>query len=188
MKEIHRKKLTHYFNILDHNKNGELQEDDFIGVGENVCLNLGISLNGPEYKYFVDRSKEMFAYLLKDLDKDGDKSISLEEWLFYFDKYILTEKNVELLKKYIALTVRHVFELYDVNKDGLITVDEFADMFTIYGISVKYSAKSFVKLDKNNDGVISKQELVLAVKDYFISSKPDAPGNWIFGDYEATVD
>ncbi len=184
MKDIHKKKLTHYFNVLDSNRNGVLQEDDFITIGENVCLNLGLPLSGTEYDFFVKKCKEMFEILKKDLDKDHNNAVDLDEWLFYWEKFIFTDKNVDLLKKYVALTVKFVFDLYDVDKDGLITTDEYTDMFTIYGIPVVYSAKSFVKLDVNKDGVISKDELVKAVKDYFVSSNPDTPGNWIFGNYE----
>lgn len=186
MKEIRKQKLTHYFKILDHNKNGVLQEDDFIGIGENVCINLGISLSSNEYHHFVERSKEMFGIFLKGLNKSSTDSITLDEWLTYFDEQVFKAKNVDLIKRYIALTVKYVFDLYDQNDDGLITVDEFVDMWTIYGIQVKYSAKSFNKLDFNHDGVISKNELVVAVKDFFISDDPEARGNWIFGDYTAS--
>lgn len=187
MKEIHRKKLTHYFNILDHNKNGKLQDDDFIGIGENVCLNLGLSLQSKEHDYFIKKSREMFQIFLKGLHKSSNESISLEEWLTYFDEEVYKAKNIDLIKRYIALTVKYVFDLYDQNDDGLLTIDEFTDMWTIYGIQVKYSAKSFVKLDLNHDEVISKNELVNAVKEFFISDDPSASGNWIFGDYEATT-
>ncbi len=184
LKPIQEKKLTHFFNILDNNKNGRLQQDDFEGIGENICINLSITHGSDDHKYIMERSQELYNYLINDLHKQPGEPILLEDWLTYFDMEIISARNVELLKKLIQITVRYVFDLYDQNKDGLIEIEEYTDMFTIYGIDVKYSAKSFVMLDSNHDEVISKKELIQAVKDFFVSSKPDTPGNWIFGNWE----
>lgn len=183
LKPVQEKKLTHFFNILDNNKNGQLQQDDFEGIGENICINLAIENGTEKHQYIMKRSQELYNYLIEDLHKESGDPITLQDWLTYFDQEIITARNVELLKKLIQITVRYVFDLYDQNKDGLIEIEEYADMFTIYNIDVKYSAKSFVKLDSNHDEVISKNELVKAVKDFFVSSKEDTPGNWIFGNW-----
>ncbi len=184
LKPVQEKKLTHFFNILDHNKNGKLEENDFEGIGVNICINLAISPNAKEYDYLVTKSKDLYYQLIKDLGKQSGESIVLEEWLNYFDEEIISAKNVTLLKNYIQITVRYVFDLYDQDHDGLITVEEFVDMFTIYGLDSKYTAKSFIRLDANHDEVISKSELIQAVKDFFVSSDPEADGNWIFGKWD----
>ncbi len=184
LKPAQEKKLTHYFNILDHNKNGELQEDDFVGIGEDICINLNVSPNSEEYSSIVNRSRGLYFRLLKDIGKKAGESIILNDWLTWFDREIITAKNVELLKTYILMTVKYVFDLYDQNDDGLLTIEEYADMFTIYGIDIKFSAKSFTRLDRNHDEVISKDELLNAVKEFFVSSDPEAGGNWIFGNWE----
>ncbi len=183
LKPVQEKKLTHFFNILDNNKNGRLQQDDFEGIGENININLAIPQGTDDYNYVMEKSQELYRYLIDGLGKQPGDAIELNDWLTYFDQEIISAKNVELLKKLIQITVKHVFDLYDQNKDGMIELDEYLDMFTIYRIDVKYSAKSFTLLDKNQDEVISKKELVEAVKDFFVSSKEDTPGNWIFGNW-----
>jgi Ca2+-binding EF-hand superfamily protein len=184
LKPVQHKKLTHFFNILDNNKNGKLQEDDFIGIGENICINLSIRPTSPDHEYLIKKSKGLYLQLISDLNLKPGDPILVEQWLKYFDEEVITARNVTLLKNYIQMTVKYVFDLYDQNHDGLITVEEFTDMFTIYGIDVKYSARSFIRLDENKDEVISKEELVNAVKDFFVSSDPEKNGNWIFGNWE----
>jgi hypothetical protein len=73
--------------------------------------------------------------------------------------------------------------MFDQNDDKYITKAEYKDMFRVYGIDMKYLDMGFNKLDFNGDGQISKTELVQGFSDFFLSSDPDAPGNWIFGDW-----
>lgn len=185
MKPVLKEKLTHFFNILDNNKNGSLQEDDFVSIGQNICINHAIGPNHEAYQYLIDQSKELYNELITDLHMNYGDPITLVDWLSYFDKEIIQAKDIGLVKHLIQMTVKYVFDLYDQNGDGLISIDEFVDMFTIYGIDVKWSAKSFMHLDENGDEVISKTELVHAVRDFFISSDPGADGNWIFGNWQS---
>jgi Ca2+-binding EF-hand superfamily protein len=181
--QLQSQKLRHFFNILDYNKNHVLQRQDFDRVGINICQTLGISEGTEDFDKIIQRSRRLFVQLIKDLDKDDQANISLEEWLKLFDQ-IIGQKDMEKLKYYIKLTTIYIFELFDLDKNGIISLDEYVDMFTIYHIDVKYSAKSFLNLDTNHDDCISKVELFNAVTDFFISDDPDAAGNWIFGNWE----
>ena len=177
-------KLTHFFNILDHNGNGVLQEDDFFGVGENLCITSSVPYGSEEYYEVLAKSRGLFLQFLRDMGKH-DKVISLPEWITYFDQNVLSTNSFTNLKYYIKLTTNFIFDLFDQNKDGRISIDEYLDMFTAYRIDVKYSAKSFLRLDSNRDEFISKGELLHAVFEFFVSDDPDADGNWIFGNWKA---
>ena len=181
---ILRKKLVHFFNILDNNKNGSLNIDDFTQIGKNVCLNLSIKTSDNRYKQLISQSEELYRVFVKDLGKSVGDEISISDWLTYFENEVYSSRNLEMIKRLIQVTVKYVFELYDQNEDGQLNIEEYVDMFTIYGIDQRFSPKSFMKLDRNNDEVISKPELVNAVKEYFISTDPAARGNWIFGNWE----
>jgi len=184
LKPIQEKKLTHFYNILDYNKNGILQQDDFTGIGENICLNLSIQPSNKEYDYLINKSEGLYKQLINDLGRSYGDAINMYDWLAYFDKEVITAKNASLLRDYVQITVQYVFDLYDQNNDGLLSIEEYADMFTIYGIDITYSAKSFTRLDRNHDDGISKAELSNAVKEFFISENPKEGGNWIFGNWE----
>jgi len=75
-------------------------------------------------------------------------------------------------------------DLFDDNHDGYISTDEYVDMFVVYGIDIKYSAKSFIKLDINRDDRLSRNELLHAFETFLLSNEPNQPGNWIFGNWE----
>ena len=182
--QLQSQKLRHFFNILDYNKNGVLQQDDFDRVGVNLCANFDIPEGTDDYQKMILKSRRLFHQVLKDLNKTSGSTITIKEWLQLFDQ-IIDQQDMEKLKYYIKLTTIYIFDLFDVDKNGIISLDEYVDMFTIYHIDVKYSAKSFLNLDTNNDDSISKVELFNAVTDFFISDDTDAAGNWIFGNWEA---
>lgn len=182
--QLQSQKLRHFFNILDYNKNHVLQKQDFDRVGVNLCLTLGIEEGTDDFNKVIQKSRRLYFQLLKDLDKPDNSDITIDEWIVLFDQ-IIGEQDMEKLKYYIKLTTIYIFELFDQDKNGILSLDEYVDMFTIYHIDVKYNAKSFLKLDTNNDDCISKVELFNAVTDFFISDDPDAGGNWIFGNWEA---
>jgi Ca2+-binding EF-hand superfamily protein len=184
LKSIQKKKLSHFFNVLDYKKNGHLREDDFTGIGENTCFYLSIPHSSKDYDNIIERSKDLYKQLIKGLNKTYGDTITMDEWLNYFDHEIIAVRNVSLLQEYVQITVKYIFDLYDQNHDNLLSVEEYADMFSIYGIDITYSAKSFLQLDKNHDYGISKQELTNAVKEFFVSPNPEAGGNWIFGNWE----
>ena len=175
-------KLRHFFNILDQGKNGVLQKNDFDRVGVDLCMSLGISEGSEDYNNVILRSRRLYFQVLKDLEKSPNADISMEEWIQLFDQ-IIDQQDMEKLKYYIKLTTIYIFDLFDMDKNGIISLDEYVDMFTIYHIDVKYSAKSFLRLDTNNDDCISKVELFNAVTDFFISDDQEAAGNWIFGNW-----
>ncbi|MFY0690037.1 MAG: EF-hand domain-containing protein [Cyclobacteriaceae bacterium] len=184
LSEVQRKKLTHFFNILDHNGNGVLQLDDFTDVGENLCITLGFKVDTPEHASVINQSKKLFHRLIGDIKKNSDWNIRLNEWLEFFDREVLNAGDYSVLKYYIKLTTKYLFDLYDQDKDGNICIEEYIDMFTIYRIDVKYSARSFLRLDSDNNEYISKTELVNAVADFFVTSDEEADGNWIFGNWD----
>ena len=80
-----------------------------------------------------------------------------------------------------------MFSLFDQDEDGYIDKKEYLDMFKAYGLYSANAMRAFDLLDLNSDEKISKQELIKAFSDFFLSSDPEAPGNWIFGDWRNEI-
>ncbi len=178
------RKLTHFFKLLDQNDDGCLQLEDFSDIAERLRMEFAYAYNSKEDKFNVDRCVNFFHKLLTNISHHDKQKISLEEWLSFLDKSLVSNPDMEALEEFTEFMVGFFFDLFDENKDGYISAEEYADLFLIYHIDIKYSAKSFINLDINKDGRLSRNELIFAFETFIVSDDPKQKGNWIFGDWD----
>ncbi len=180
LSDLQKQKISHYFHVvLDQDRNGVLEENDFREIGESLCILWRYKPTTKEYEAVMQQciaSWKMFESYFSKQEGQAD----LEQFLKFMDK-MLSPGGEELFQKFIVRVVGDVFDSFDLNKDGVISINEYVDMFMCYHIKIKYSAKAFLKLDRNGDDHVSKQELLQAVDEFFKSNDEKAPGNWLFG-------
>lgn len=178
--ELQRQKITHYFHaVLDQDRNGVLQDNDFMEIGESLCILWRYKPGSPEYQKVIDQCLSSWHLFERHFKTTGGEA-NLENFLKFFDK-MLSPGGEEMYRQYVINVVGDVFDSFDVNADGVISINEYVDLFMCYHIKIKYSAKAFLKLDRNGDDQVTKEELLQAVDEFFKSDDPKAPGNWLFG-------
>lgn len=180
--DFQKKKLTHFFYLLDVNKNDFLQLEDFSIISDNLIFNLDYEEGSKEHQFIAEKSVAMFYRFSADIANSG-KNITLDDWLKFFDTNIIGNRNKELLEEYVELIIGFLFDLFDANHDGYISIEEYTDIFMAYGIDIKYAAKAFVNLDINQDERLSKSEILYAVETFLVSDDTRERGNWIFGNW-----
>ena len=179
--EINKRKVHHLFNVLDIDRNGHLQPEDFVNVGRKIIYQLGLDEGARSSRLILLKAHRLFVQLLIDID-NPEMNLTLWDWVEFFRNQIESEKG-KILKHYIHRTSRHIFDLFDMNRDRLISRDEYANMLTIYNIPQNTAERGFEELDTNSDNFISADEMVSGLKAFFISSDANAKGNMIFGDW-----
>lgn len=177
MTEIQEQKIVHFFRVLDRNDNSVLEEDDFTLVGEALSDEIGLDRHSTARLSIKVKSYRLFLQILEDLGKET-ASLTRVEWLAFFQQKVLSGPN-----EYIHQTGDYLFSLFDQDKNGFIDRKEYLDMFHAYGLYKANSAKAFDLIDLDGDGLISREELIQAVDEFFQSSDPGAAGNWIFGNW-----
>ncbi len=176
-------KLRLFFNIIDYDKNGFIEVDDFIGIGENICLILEIEEEDPAYPIIQAACRKVWNDVYEYVDANRDDKASFYEWLRYADEKIVN-CDEDSYNKYVNEVVEHLFQLFDENKDDYLSLKEYLDIFMSFRLEVRYSAKAFTKLDKDHDEKISREELRTAVHEFFRSEDEADRGNWLFGSWE----
>ncbi|MEM6830339.1 MAG: EF-hand domain-containing protein [Bacteroidota bacterium] len=179
--ELQVRKLKRFFGLLDFNHNGVIEESDFTSIAENLCVLWGLREDTAEYVKIVTRFSETWKRFSFYVNNE-DETASWEYILDLANKYLVKE-NQEQFSIYVDEFAGEIFDNFDTNNDGHISVDEYLDLFMAYRIEVRYAAKAFRKLDRNDDDEISRAELMKAVKEFFLSTDEAAPGNWLFGAY-----
>ena len=109
-------------------------------------------------------SEKEIKTLLKDLDKDNDGTIDLEEFMQKVGSG--TKKDV-IHKALIKRSgIRKAFEKYDKDGNGVITSEEFRKVVEDKYESSRLTSKEVKKLmkeaDKNGDGKIDYEEFLKA--------------------------
>lgn len=176
------KKQTHFYNILDFDNNGTIEEDDFEAIGENLCIIRDFDMDTPEYETVMSMTKGIWKNLIPFIKDDKG---TLQQWL-QFMTVLLDPKNAESYKKYLTTFVSMLFRLFDINDDKEISQTEYIDLFIGMRIEVRFAPKAFRALDTNGDGKLSHRELIQSVDEFMRSDNPNTPGNWLFGGWESS--
>lgn len=179
LSEIQKRKIHHLFNVLDIDKDGVLQPQDFVNVGNRIIAQPSTQINERHGRLILLKSHRLFVQLLTDTE-NPELQLTLWDWIDFFKNEISMEEQ-GILNFYIQRTSRHIFDLFDKDHDHFISKPEYFNMLTIYEISHENADAGFKELDTNMDGFISTQEMVAGLSNFFKSDKLDAPGNLIFG-------
>jgi Ca2+-binding EF-hand superfamily protein len=75
-----------------------------------------------------------------------------------------------------------IFDVADANGDNEITKDEFASLMReVWKVTASETSDAFALVDTDDDGTISRQEFLLATREYFHSNGQDAARSALFG-------
>ncbi len=182
LSDTQKRKIHHLFNVLDIDKNGFLQPEDFVNVGKKIVELLGLEEDSRAARLILLKSHRLFVQLLADLN-NPELSLTLWDWVEFF-RIQLESSEEGILEHYIQRTSRHLFDLFDMNQDKVISIVEYTDMLTIYNLSHETVRRGFEELDENGDNHISVEEMIIGLRNFFQSSDPEARGNLIFGDWK----
>ncbi len=76
-----------------------------------------------------------------------------------------------------------IFEVVDLDENGLIDRREWKNLFQVYNLPVVYSDSTFTQLDSDEDGFLSRQEILSLLQEFYFSDEPSALGNYMFGPF-----
>lgn len=179
LSDLQTKKLTRYFQVYDIDDDGQIEASDFERIVENVQLLHG---GGREAEPLRAAYMSRWDRLRAAADSDGDRGIDLDEWLGYWQLTLEDDDRFEVEAQ--AITDR-LFTVFDLDEDDAIGPSEFADFYGVFGLPVSLSRAVFDTLDTNEDGVITREELLAHSRDFYRGNDVEAAGNLLFGPYGA---
>lgn len=176
--ELQIEKLDRAFDHIDADHSGEIERDDLIGLGSRVLLGFGEAPTSSRGKLLLDRFDELWTEIAAHADIDISGSISPAEFrAAMITAYIEGQRFDTTFRPATAA----IAGICDPDGDGAIQLEQFQILQSAFGTPTDDATAAFCLLDRDHNGSISVDELVLAAHEYYTSADPRAPGNSLYG-------
>jgi Ca2+-binding EF-hand superfamily protein len=182
---LQHKKITRLFHSFDVDKNGFIEASDFSQIANELAAKRGIDADTKERVNFVGMLMMWWEQIRLSADTNNDGRVSFEEFSQFWSGFLAnvgvesfsgSSEGLNMLKSSASLT----FDILDGDRDGYVTFPEYSDWLTCWKNNVD-PREAFLRLDIDNDGKLTRQDIVGLVKDFFLSNDPEASGNSLYG-------
>lgn len=180
---LQRAKLSHYFRLVDVDGDGYVTASDWAEVGRNLASLRSLQQYTPEYDAILAVVGSIWARLVTNAAEPH--RASLEEWLYNEDVNAVNNSEADY-ELFVNTITRGVFRLL-ANEDGHLGFDEYMDLVVSFWVPPQQAMESFSRMDFEGKGYLTEAEFVDRVYEYHRSDDPEAPGNWLLGDWSPEV-
>lgn len=177
--DLKRAKLTHYFRAMDVTGDGLIREADYLAAADRVISVLEMDPESGDAQA-LKAGYERLWKTIEQADADGDHAVTVDEWV---DLHYRLSLDTEQFEAVIVERGQVIIRIFDRDHDDRISLDDWQLFFRTIGFSEENFETAFRKLDRNANGYLTVDEIVSAGREFFASDDPDAPGNWLYGDY-----
>ncbi|HEY2577505.1 MAG TPA: hypothetical protein VGI74_14455 [Streptosporangiaceae bacterium] len=166
------------FAVLDTDHNGAWQQQDYEQQAQRVCTAFGHPPGSPASRNVAKAHRGLFSALLAHMDSDGDQQITPGEFAASIGRSIADQPGFDAA---ISATASSLLQAADIDGNGVLDSDEYAQLTAAYGASTQQAAQAFHQLDLDHNGVLDVAELTQAIRQFFTSPDPHTPGSLAFG-------
>ena len=150
-------RIKGFFDWVDQNKNGTIEVADFTAIIDNLKR---------EVKLADPKLYDNFRHIVMDehivaMGITPGKKLTKDEYVKNMAKMAVVEhaKRVRGEKMSLAKVNDAMYDMFDINGDGTVTLDEFTTVMKIaYGCDANKAEATFRLIDTNKNGKIERKE------------------------------
>jgi Ca2+-binding EF-hand superfamily protein len=173
-------KISHGFDYLDVDGDGQLTEQDHVLMGQRVAASLGHAPGSEAERKIIDAYLAIWRDLHLPHIPGGGTAISQEQ-------FVTSTRTLASDPAAAAATVGALAEAFlaiaDTDQDGGVGPAEFLAFQRGHfpDLTDAEADEAFSHLDADSDGRLSAEEFTRAIIEFWSSTDPNAPGNWWMG-------
>lgn len=176
---LQRRKLYHFFSLLDADGSGELRVNDLGLIVERFINIKGLHPDNPSCRVLSDELSRFWS-LIHAQQSSGSDAITFETFADHWNRVVDFATRTGATDSSLRALSDALFEAIDVNRDGYIGAIEFWLFRKAMGIDHGHM-NAFRALDRDKDANVDKNELAAAMAEFFIGDDADAAANELFG-------
>jgi Ca2+-binding EF-hand superfamily protein len=177
--EFQQRKIKRMFDMWDVDRDGVLGEDDARTIVANIAQVFGVDVTSPAYAQLLETQMATLAQLQQLADANGDGRITAAEHLAFWQGALAG--NAQATIEGMAASYRGFWRSVDPAGGEDTTLARWTKYLSAHGLPASAAQAAFDHCDTDRDGVLSPEEAVRAITEYF-GDDPDAPGNWFMGE------
>lgn len=176
------RKLDRAFTHFDADRSGVIDADDIIALGTRLLNALDEPAGSPKALRVMEGLADFWQDLFTELDIDRDGKVTPEEYKLGMTR--LYAQGGPAYDRSFRPMVKAILTVVDKDDDQRISPEEFHKAQEVFNPELRPAAAEalFRRIDKNGDGVLTVDELLDAVREYYVGTDEDAPGNLLFGE------
>ncbi|MEU7488566.1 EF-hand domain-containing protein [Streptomyces sp. NPDC042319] len=175
-----RRKLARRFETFDTDGDGYVDRADFQTACDRLAAAFHLSPDAPELKHLRELSDEVWRHLVQAADTNADGRIDLAEYQAAFAAGLLVTP-ASFDAGYVPF-LNALMDIADTDADGKLTRDEQVRWTgALMGLPEPDAREVFGRLDRDVDGLISRDEMLEAIREYYFNEEPTSTGVWLLG-------
>lgn len=173
-------KLDRRFETYDHNGDGYIEKVDFERSVDRLAHEFGLADDDPARRRLHDLSMDLWEQLVHHADADADGRISPDEYKTAFRRGLIATPTTfdARYKPYLEA----ILAVVDVNGDGQFDEEEHVRWTGAFlHLDEHHARDSFHRLDTDGDGLVTVDEMLDAIHEYYFDEYPASAGSWLLG-------
>jgi Ca2+-binding EF-hand superfamily protein len=174
------RKLTRRFQTFDFDADGRIERSDFEISATRLADEFGHSADSPARQRLMELSLGLWEHLVSATDADRDGTIGLDEYKTAFANGLLeTEESFE--QGYRPF-LDAIMAVADTDSGGMLNVDEYVGWTgALMRLPEADARECHRRLDNDGDGLVTAQDILQAIHDYYFDEDPNGVGSWLLG-------
>nr|QTY40853.1 venom polypeptide precursor [Doratifera vulnerans] len=166
-----------YQTYLDKNQDQKLDISDFTTLVSRFAKSKKWPINRERHTEALALAKKIMDGILEQSGAKDIGYVTVDQWVQSWDEYA---KHTDQAYDWQKIFEEFIFRGFDVDGNGVISLKDFVDFYNSFGLDSDESKVIFEKMSEGKP-LITREHFANIWKDYFSTSDPYSPGNYLSG-------